>query len=387
MAIQKSENIWHNGKLIPWDEATIHVMSHVVHYGSSVFEGIRCYAPPSGPAIFRANEHIQRLLDSAKIYRIDVDYTRDQIVKAMCETVGSNGAWPCYVRPIILRGYGEAGVNPFNSPTEVYIINYPWGKYLGGENDGCDVCVSSWTRIAPNTLPAMAKSGANYMNSQLIKMEAVVNGFAEGIALDVNGYVSEGSGENVFLVHRDKLITAPLGNSVLPGITRDSVVQIARDLGIPMVEQMIPREMLYIADEAFFTGTAAEVTPIRSRRQNQSRQRRNWAGHESNPEGVLCHCPRRKRRSPWLADSGAGRQQAAGGRVRRLLGDEKGTIYSRPFFSAPHHFNGYFPKIRSEVSTTISSASAWAMIKRSNGSAMVQREIVNRKRMALRYGQ
>jgi branched-chain amino acid aminotransferase len=264
MAIQKSENIWHNGKLIPWDEANIHVMSHVIHYGSSVFEGIRCYAPPSGPAIFRATEHMQRLLDSAKVYRIPVDYTRDELVKAMLETVGSNGSWPCYVRPIVLRGYGEAGVNPLNSPTEVYIINYPWGKYLGGEGEGCDVCVSSWTRLAPNTLPAMAKAGANYMNSGLIKMEAVLNGYAEGIALDINGFVSEGSGENVFLVHRDKLITAPLGNSVLPGITRDSIVQIARDLNIPIVEQMIPREMLYIADEAFFTGTAAEVTPIRS---------------------------------------------------------------------------------------------------------------------------
>jgi branched-chain amino acid aminotransferase len=264
MAIEKSDFIWHNGKLIPWDEATIHVMSHVIHYGSSVFEGIRCYAPQGKPAIFRANEHIQRLLDSAKVYRIEFDYTRDELVKAMCETVGANGIWPCYVRPVILRGYGEAGVNPFNSPTEVYIINYPWGKYLGGENDGCDVCVSSWTRIAPNTLPAMAKSGANYMNSQLIKMEAIVNGFAEGIALDINGFVSEGSGENVFVVHRDKLITAPLGNSVLPGITRDSVLQIARDLNLAIVEQMIPREMLYICDEAFFTGTAAEITPIRS---------------------------------------------------------------------------------------------------------------------------
>jgi branched-chain amino acid aminotransferase len=263
MAIEKLENIWHNGRLIPWGQATIHVMSHVVHYGSSVFEGIRCYAPPSGPALFRGNEHIQRLLDSAKVYRTHVDYTRDQLVKAILETVASNGTWPCYVRPIILRGYGEAGVSPFNSPTEVYIINYPWGKYLG-ESEGCDACVSSWTRIAPNTLPAMAKSGANYMNSQLIKMEAIVNGFAEGIALDINGFVSEGSGENVFIVHREKLITAPLGNSVLPGITRDSILQIARDLGITIVEQMIPREMLYIADEAFFTGTAAEVTPIRS---------------------------------------------------------------------------------------------------------------------------
>ena len=264
MAIQKSESIWHNGKLIPWDDATIHVMSHVIHYGSSVFEGIRCYAPPSGPAIFRAEEHIQRLLDSAKVYRIDVDYSREQLVKAMLETVGSNGAWPCYVRPIILRGYGEAGVNPFNSPTEVYIINYPWGKYLGGENDGCDVCVSSWTRIAPNTLPAMAKAGANYMNSQLIKMEAIVNGYSEGIALDINGFVSEGSGENLFVVRNGVLHTAPLGNSVLPGITRDSVLQIARDLGIKIVEQQIPRESLYIADEVFFTGTAAEITPIRS---------------------------------------------------------------------------------------------------------------------------
>ena len=264
MAIQKTDKIWHNGKLINWEDATIHVMSHVVHYGSSVFEGIRCYSLPSGPAIFRATEHIQRLVDSAKVYRIDVPFTRDEIIKGMVEMVGHNGVWPCYVRPIILRGYGEAGVNPFNSPTEVYIINYPWGKYLGGEQEGCDVCVSSWTRLAPNTLPAMAKAGANYMNSQLIKMEAIVNGYVEGIALDVNGYVSEGSGENIFLVHRDKLITAPLGNSVLPGITRDSIVQIARDLNIPVAEQMIPREMLYLADEVFFTGTAAEVTPIRS---------------------------------------------------------------------------------------------------------------------------
>src|SRR5579864_8911169 len=265
MAIQKTEKIWHNGKLIAWDDATIHVMAHVIHYGSSVFEGVRCYAPPSGPAIFRAPEHAQRLLDSAKVYRIDVDFTREDIVKAMCDVVANNGVWPCYLRPVVLRGYGEAGVNPFNSPTEVYVVNYPWGKYLGSDAEqGCDVCVSSWTRLAPNTLPAMAKAGANYMNSQLIKMEAIVNGYAEGIALDTSGYVSEGSGENVFLVRNGVLQTAPLGNSVLPGITRDSVLQIARDLSIPIVEQMIPREMLYIADEAFFTGTAAEVTAIRS---------------------------------------------------------------------------------------------------------------------------
>ena len=160
MAIQKTEKIWHNGKLINWDDATIHVMSHVIHYGSSVFEGVRCYELPSGPAIFRAQEHMQRLLDSAKVYRIDVDYTREQLVKGMVDTIAHNGAWPCYIRPIILRGYGEAGVNPFNSPTEVYIINYPWGKYLSGEHEGCDVCVSSWTRLAPNTLPAMAKVGS-----------------------------------------------------------------------------------------------------------------------------------------------------------------------------------------------------------------------------------
>jgi branched-chain amino acid aminotransferase len=265
MPIQKTEKIWHNGELIPWEEATIHVMSHVVHYGSSVFEGVRCYAPPRGPAIFRAPEHMQRLLDSAKIYRIDVDYSVEELISAMTDVVRANGVWPCYVRPIVFRGYGEAGVHPLKSPTEVYIANYPWGKYLGGDaNEGVDVCVSTWTRLAPNTLPAMAKSGANYMNSQLIKMEATINGYVEGIALDTHGYVSEGSGENVFVVRHGALQTSPLGNSVLPGITRDSVMQIARELGIAVVEQGIPREMLYIAEEAFFTGTAAEVTPIRS---------------------------------------------------------------------------------------------------------------------------
>jgi len=265
MAIQKTEKIWHNGRFIPWDDATVHVMSHVVNYGSSVFEGIRCYSLPSGPAIFRAPEHMQRLIDSARIYRIDVDFSRDQLVRGMVDLVKANGVWPCYIRPIILRGYGEVGVNPLNSPVEVYICNYPWGKYLGADSsEGVDVCVSSWTRLAPNTLPAMAKAGANYMNSQLIKMEAVLNGYSEGIALDVSGYVSEGSGENLFVVRNGILHTAPLANSVLAGITRDSVLQIARDVGINIVEQQIPRESLYIADEVFFTGTAAEVTPIRS---------------------------------------------------------------------------------------------------------------------------
>ena len=208
---------------------------------------------------------MQRLLDSAKIYRMDVEYTRDELVRAMVELVRENNVWPCYIRPIVLRGYGEAGVNPFKSPIEVYIVNYPWGKYLGQDPDeGVDVCVSSWTRIAPNTLPAMAKSGANYMNSQLIKMEAIINGYVEGIALDANGYLSEGSGENLFVVRNGNLYTAPLGNSVLPGITRDSVIRIARDLKVTIVEQPIPRELLYIADEVFFSGTAAEITPIRS---------------------------------------------------------------------------------------------------------------------------
>jgi branched-chain amino acid aminotransferase len=239
-------------------------MSHVVNYGSSVFEGIRCYALPSGGGIFRAKEHAQRLLDSAKVYRIDVDFTVEDLVSGMVELIRTNRTVPCYLRPIILRGYGEVGVNPFNSPTEVYICNYEWGKYLGSADEGVDVCVSSWNRLAPNTMPAMAKAGANYMNSQLIKMEAIMNGYVEGIALDVNGYVSEGSGENVFVVRQGAIYTAPLGNSVLPGITRDSVIQIAKDLKIPVIEQMIPREMLYIADEVFFSGTAAEITPIRS---------------------------------------------------------------------------------------------------------------------------
>lgn len=264
MALQKTEKIWHNGKLIRWEDANIHVMSHVVHYGSSVFEGVRCYTPSSGPAIFRAEEHIQRLLDSAKIYRMDVPFTGEELISSMIELIKSNGVWPCYLRPIIFRGYGDAGVSPNHCPVETYIVNYPWGKYLTQDDSGVDVCVSSWTRIAPNTLPALAKSGANYMNSQLIRMEAMANGYVEGIALDTHGYVSEGSGENIFIVRNGILQTAPLGNSVLPGITRDSVLKLARELGIPVAEVGIPREMLYIADEVFFTGTAAEITPIRS---------------------------------------------------------------------------------------------------------------------------
>ncbi len=263
MPIQASVNIWHNGSLIPWDKAQIHVMSHVVHYGSSVFEGVRCYAQPQGAAIFRLPEHMQRLLDSAKIYRLPMPYTLDQLVSATIGLVESNGIAPCYIRPIAFRGYGEVGVNPRGAPTEVYIANYSWGKYISG-NEGADVCISSWNRPAPNTFPALAKAGGNYLNSQLIRMEAEVNGYSEGIALDSFGYLSEGSGENLFIVRNGVLFTSPLGSSVLSGITRDSVLTLARHLGLTVVEQPMPRELIYIADEVFFTGTAAEVTPIRS---------------------------------------------------------------------------------------------------------------------------
>jgi branched-chain amino acid aminotransferase len=264
MPIQPTEKIWRNGQLIPWEQANIHVMSHVVHYGSSVFEGIRCYGQPSGAAVFRLPEHMQRLIDSAKIYRMTLPYSLDELCAAVVDVIENNGVAPCYIRPIALRGYGEIGVNPTGSPIDVFIANFPWGKYVAGGHGGADVCVSSWNRLAPNTMPALAKAGANYMNSQLIRMEADINGYAEGIALDVNGLVSEGSGENIFLVRNGVLYTPPLANSALSGITRDSVLTIARHLGLPVVEQSVPRELLYIADEVFFTGTAAEVSPIRS---------------------------------------------------------------------------------------------------------------------------
>lgn len=261
-----TEKIWHNGRFIAWDDAKIHVLSHVVSYGSSVFEGVRCYETASGPAVFRLREHTRRLLDSARIYRIPVEYSLDQLVEAQVELVKLSGLRSCYIRPIILRGYGGVGVLPANNPTEIFLACWAWGKYLGEEAlaQGVDVCISSWTRMAPNTLPALAKAGANYMNSQLIRMEADRNGFAEGIALDTNGTISEGSGENIFIIRDGKIHTPPLSSSVLPGITRDTVVTLARDLGIPIVEAVIPREFLYIADEIFFTGTAAEVTPIRT---------------------------------------------------------------------------------------------------------------------------
>jgi len=266
MTVKKTEKIWHNGKLINWDDAQVHVVSHVISYGSAVFEGIRCYKTKQGPAIFRVREHMQRLVNSAHIYRMDFPYTPDELCAVAVELVRANKMNACYLRPIVLRGYGEVGVNPFPCPIEVYMACWEWGSYLGAEavEKGVDVCISSWMRMAPNTLPAMSKSAANYMNSQLIRMEAIVNGYVEGIALDVNGYVSEGSGENMFLVHDGAVITPPLSASVLPGITRRSVITLCEDLKIPVSEQMVPREMLYIADEVFFTGTAAEITPLRS---------------------------------------------------------------------------------------------------------------------------
>ncbi|MBI3651131.1 MAG: branched-chain amino acid transaminase [Acidobacteria bacterium] len=258
--------VWHNGNIIPWQDANIHVMTHVVHYGSSVFEGIRCYETKRGSAIFRLDEHLQRLMNSAHIYRMEVPHSTAELSEACKQMVTTNDFQHCYLRPLIFRGYGTFGVDPFAAPIETYVCSWIWGKYLGEEalEQGIDVCVSSWTRIAPNTLPSLAKAGANYMNSQLIKMEAKINGYVEGIALDANGFVSEGSGENLFLVKDGKVMTPPLTSTVLQGITRDSVIRMCESLGIPVLEKTLPREMLYLADELFFTGTAAEITPIRS---------------------------------------------------------------------------------------------------------------------------
>jgi branched-chain amino acid aminotransferase len=266
MAVKHFQKVWHNGEFIPWSEATIHVASHVVSYASCLFEGIRCYDTPQGPGIFRLKEHTDRLVNSCKIYRMELQFTRDQLAQAMVELVQVNNVKHCYLRPVIFRGFGEVGVNPLKNPIEIYLLAWEWGKYLGEEalRQGVDVCVSSWQRIAPNTLPAIAKAAANYMNSQLVKMEALTNGYVEGISLDASGHVSEGSGENLFIVRDGKIITPPLSSSILPGITRDSVITLARELGYTVMEQAVSREMLYIADEVFFTGTAAEITPIRS---------------------------------------------------------------------------------------------------------------------------
>jgi branched-chain amino acid aminotransferase len=266
MGFNGTGKVWMNGVLVDWADARIHVASHVIHYGSAVFEGARCYDTPKGSACFRLDAHMRRLVDSAKIYRMDVGYTQAQLEQAVLETIRANGMKACYLRPIVYRGYAQLGVNPFPCPVDTAIMVWEWGRYLGEEalEKGVDVKVSSWTRMAPDTFPSLAKTSANYANAQLIKMEAIIDGYAEGVALDSYGFVSEGSGQNIFVVRDRVVYTPPLAASILPGITRDSVMVIARELGYEVREQEIPREMLYIADELFFAGTAVEITPIRS---------------------------------------------------------------------------------------------------------------------------
>jgi branched-chain amino acid aminotransferase len=266
MAFPGTGKIWMNGSFVEWADAKIHVASHVVHYGSGVFEGARCYDTAGGPACFRLDAHIRRLMDSARIYRMDVPYDQQAIADAVIETIQVNGFRACYIRPLVYRGYDSLGVHASGCPVDVAIMVWEWGAYFTKEaiEEGLDVKVSTWARMAPNTMPAMAKSVANYANSQLVKMEAVADGYAEGIALDTSGNLSEGSGQNLFIVRDGIIYTPPIGSSVLWGITRDSVITIARDLGFEVREQTMPRETLYMADEVFFAGTAVEVTPIRS---------------------------------------------------------------------------------------------------------------------------
>lgn len=267
MSVQFPEDdgwIWRNGEFIPWKDAQIHVMSHAVHYGSSVFEGIRCYRTPTGPAVLRLRDHMRRFTNSALIYRMELGYTADELGESVKELIARNQLDECYIRPLAFRGYGAVGLNPLNSPVETYLVCWPWGAYLGANavEEGVDVCVSSWQRPAPNTFPTLAKAGGNYLNAQLMKMEAVLNGYAEAIALNVNGMVSEGSGQNVFLARDGVLYTPSVDGAMLPGITRDCVMTLAQELEIPVEVENIPREALYVADELFFTGTASEVNPI-----------------------------------------------------------------------------------------------------------------------------
>lgn len=266
MGFDGTGKVWMNGQLVDWAKATMHVASHIIHYGSGVFEGMRCYQTPKGSACFRLDDHMRRLYDSARIYRMDYQMDQQALTSAVLDTIKANGLPACYIRPLIYRGYNTLGVNPLPCPVDALILVWEWGAYLGQDalEQGVDVRVSSWTRSAPNTFPAMAKSVANYANSGLIKMEAVVDGYSEGIALNPEGTLSEGSGQNLFVVRNDVLYTPPLSASVLPGITRDSIITLALDAGFQVKEQDLPREMLYIADEVFFCGTAAEITPIRS---------------------------------------------------------------------------------------------------------------------------
>ncbi len=266
MAFTKSDKIWMNGEFIPWDSAQVHVLTHALHYGSSVFEGVRCYKTKHGSAVFRLGEHVERLFQSSAIYGMTIPYDIEQICETVRETIRVNRLDECYVRPLVYRGLGDVGVNPKACPGDVMVAVWGWGAYLGPDavENGVDVQVSTWQRFSPNTLPAMAKSAANYMNSQLVKMEAIDNGFVEGIMVNTSGHICEGSGENIFIVWKGKLMTPPLSASILPGITRDCIMTLAREKGYEVVEQDIPREALYICEEAFFTGSAAEVTPIRS---------------------------------------------------------------------------------------------------------------------------
>ena len=266
MAFPGTGKIWMNGSLVDWNDATIHVASHVVHYGSAVFEGARCYDTVRGPACFRLDAHMRRLLDSARIYRMESPFTQEQLSAGVLDLIRANKFRACYIRPLIYRGYDSLGVNPFPCPVDAAILLWEWGAYFSKEamEEGLDVKVSTWARMAPNTMPAMAKSVANYANSQLIKMEALLDGYAEGIALDTDGNLSEGSGQNLFVVRDGIILTPPVGSSILSGITRDSVMTVARDLGFEVRESVLPREMLYVADEVFFVGTAVEVTPIKS---------------------------------------------------------------------------------------------------------------------------
>jgi len=266
MPVTKVDSIWMNGSLVKWDDAKIHVLSHVVHYGTSWFEGIRCYNTAKGSAVFRLSPHIRRLISSVKIYRTPSPYSEEQLTAAVLETIRANKMRACYIRPVMYRGYGDVGVNPLGCPVDVAIAVWEWGTYLGSAalDDGIEVCISTWHRPAPNTMPTMAKAGGNYLLSQLMKLEAIQAGYAEAIALDTHGYLSEGSGENLFLVRDGVIHTPPYSSALLPGITRISVIQLAEDLGYKVKEMVIPREMVYVADELFFTGTAAEITPIRS---------------------------------------------------------------------------------------------------------------------------